>query len=109
MHKIFFTRVVDPKFRGIETDPSVADQAEKTDFPRLASYLESVIPPSLYLVEDRFTLADIAVASPFATMALGGCTVDPRTHPKTARYREGILSRPSFATLIEDEKTPLAA
>jgi glutathione S-transferase len=66
-------------------------------------------PASGYLVEDRFTLADIAVASPFATMALGGCPVDARTHPKTKAYLEGVLARPSFAELLEKEKAVLAA
>ncbi len=107
--KVFFTRVVGPKFLGIETDPAVADEAQKTLFPRLVNYLEGAIPASGYLVEDRFTLADIAVASPFATMAFADCAVDPKTHPKTARYLEGILARPSFAQLLEQEKAMLAA
>ncbi|HKR89477.1 MAG TPA: glutathione S-transferase family protein [Phenylobacterium sp.] len=107
--KIFFTRVVGPKFLGLETDPAVADQAQREQFPKLVDYLERVIPASGYLVEDRFTLADIAVASPFATMAMADCVVDPATHPKTAAYLAGILARPSFAGLIEKERAFLAA
>lgn len=107
--KVFFTRVVGPKFMGIETDPAVADKAQANDFPKLVDYLESVIPASGYLVEDRFTLADIAVASPFATMALADCPVNAQTHPKTAAYLAGILARPSFAGLLEKEKGFLAA
>jgi glutathione S-transferase len=107
--KIFFTRVVGPRFLGMATDLAVADAAQADDFPRLVDYLESVVPASGYLVEDRFTLADIAVASPFATMALADCPVNPATHPKTARYLEGVLARPSFAALIAQEKAMLAA
>ena len=107
--KIAFTRLVGPRFLGLETDPAVADEAQKTQFPKLVDYLEGVIPPSGYLVENRFTLADIAVASPFASMAHCDCAVDSKTHPRTARYLEGILSRPSFAGLIEREKAFLAA
>jgi glutathione S-transferase len=107
--KIFFTRVVGPRFMGMTTDLAVADAAQADDFPKLADYLESVVPASGYLVEDRFTLADIAVASPFATMALADCPVNSATHPKTVRYLEGILARPSFATLIAQEKAMLAA
>jgi glutathione S-transferase len=107
--KIFFTRVVGPKFMGIQTDPAVADAAQRDAFPKLVDYLESLIPPSGYLVEDRFTLADISIASPFATMALGGCPVSAETHPRTAAYLDGILARPSFAGLIEKEKALLAA
>lgn len=107
--RIFFTRVVGPKFLGMKTDPAVADEAQRTDFPKLVDYLEGMIPASGFLVEDRFTLADIAVASPFATMALADCPVDPKTHPKTCAYLAGVLARPSFAGLIEKEKGFLAA
>ena len=54
--KIFFNRVVGPKLMGLETDLAVADAAQRNDFPRMVDYLEGVIPPSGYLVEDRFTL-----------------------------------------------------
>lgn len=107
--KVFFNRVVAPRFMGMEGDLAAADEAQKTEFPKLVDYLESVIPPSGFLVEDRFTLADIAVASPFATLALGACAVDATRHPKSAAYLEKILARPSFARLLEKEKAALAA
>lgn len=106
--KIFFTRVVGPKFLKIPTDPAVADAAQRDTFPKLVDYVESVIPASGYLVEDRFTLADIAVASPFATLAYVDCPVNAGSHPKTAAYLERILARESFARLIEQEKALLA-
>ena len=102
--KIFFNRFVAPRLLGREGDLAAADEAQKTEFPKLVDYLESVLPPSGYLVEDRFTLADIAVASPFATMQHASCATDPATHPKTAAYLESILARPSFARLLAAEK-----
>jgi glutathione S-transferase len=107
--KIAFARLVGPRFMGVQTDLAAADEAQRTEFPKLADYLEGVIPASGYLVEDRFTLADIAVASPFASMALVDCQVDAKSHPKTARYLEAILARPSFATLLQQERAFLAA
>jgi glutathione S-transferase len=107
--KIAFARLVGPRFLGVQTDLAEADEVQRTEFPRLVDYLEGVIPASGYLVEDRFTLADIAVASPFASMALVDCQVDAKTHPKTARYLETILGRPSFAGLLEKERAFLAA
>jgi glutathione S-transferase len=102
--KIFFNRFVAPRLLGREGDLAAADEAQKTEFPKLVDYLEGVLPPSGYLVEDRFTLADIAVVSPFATMGYAACAPDPATHPKTAAYIEAILARPSFAGLLEKEK-----
>lgn len=107
--KIFFNRVVSPKFFGRPGDLAAADEAQKTEFPKLMDYLESVVPASGYLVEDRFTLADIAVASPLATLALGGCEVETQQHPKAAAYVAKICERPSFAKLIAQEKAQLAA
>jgi glutathione S-transferase len=107
--KIFFNRVVAPRFMGREGDLAAADEAQKVEFPKLMDYLEKVIPASGFLVEDRFTLADIAVVSPLATLSHGGCPVDAATHPKTAAYVAKICERPSFATLIAQEKAMLAA
>ncbi len=107
--KIFFNRVVSPKFFGRPGDLAAADAAQETEFPKLMDYLEGVVPASGYLVEDRFTLADIAVASPLATLALGGCEVQAQRHPKAAAYVAKIWERPSFAKLIAQEKAQLAA
>jgi glutathione S-transferase len=107
--KIFFNRVVAPRFMNQEGDLAAADEAQKTEFPKLIDYLESVLPASGYLVEDRFTLADIAVVSPLATMSLGGCSVDGAAHPQSAAYVAKIIGRRSFATLIAQEKAALAA
>lgn len=107
--KVFFNRIVSPRFLGRDGDLAAADEAQRADFPRLMDYLEGVIPASGYLVEDRFTLADIAVASPLATMAHADCAVDPARWPRSAAYLETILARPSFAAIIEREKATLAA
>jgi glutathione S-transferase len=107
--KIFFNRVVSPKFFGRPGDLAAADEAQKTEFPKLMDYLESVAPASGYLVEDRFTLADIAVASPLATLMHGDCHMDAKSHPKAHAYVSRIWERPSFAKLIAQEKAALAA
>ncbi|MFN3582392.1 glutathione S-transferase family protein [Phenylobacterium sp.] len=107
--KIVFNRLVSPRFLGKPGDLAAADEAQRTEFPKLMDYLESVIPASGYLVEDRFTLADIAVASPLITMGHADCHVAGDTHPKTAAYVAKIAERPSFAGLIAKEKAFLAA
>lgn len=66
--KMFFNRLVGPRFLGIEGDQAVADAAERDELPPILDYLEKTIPDSGFLVEDRLTLADLAVASPFANL-----------------------------------------
>ncbi|HEV7157902.1 MAG TPA: glutathione S-transferase family protein [Caulobacteraceae bacterium] len=104
MGKVFFNKVVSPMFLGKPGDLAAAETAEKDEFPPLMDYLEKVIPESGHLVDDRLTLADLAVASPFVNFAHCGIHVDKARHPKTAAYVEAILARPSFAPIIAKEK-----
>ena len=107
--KLFFNRIVSPRFLGKPGNLEVADAAEATEMPPILAYLESVIPPSGFLVGDRLTLADLAVASPFVNLAHAGGMVDPATYPKLASYLAAILARPSFAAMVATEQRMLAA
>jgi glutathione S-transferase len=106
--KIFFNRVVAPTFLGRSGDAAVADAAERDEFPPICDYLETVIPESGFLVEDRLTLADLAIASPMANLPYMDMQIDPARYPRLARYVASILSRPSFEKWIEREKAMLA-
>jgi len=104
--KMFFNRVVAPKFMGRPGDMDVADKAEKEELPPVLDYLESIAPQSGFLVGDSLTLADIAVASPFANFRY--MDTDLTRWPKAAAYIDSILARPSFASLIEVESRILS-
>lgn len=101
--KMFFNRIVAPRFLGLPGDEEIATKAECEELPPLLDYLEGVIPASGYLVEDRLTLADISVASPFANLQHINVAIDPARHPKVLAYVERILARPSFAPMIAQE------
>lgn len=105
---IFFNRIVAPRFLKRDGDLSAADAAERVTLPPLLDYLEGVIPESGFLVGDRLTLADLAVASPFANLAHCGVTIDAGRYPKVTRYVAAILARPSFAGSVEREAAFLA-
>ncbi|HWH17879.1 MAG TPA: glutathione S-transferase family protein [Allosphingosinicella sp.] len=101
--KMFFNRIVAPRFLGREGDASVADAAERGELPPLLDYIERVLPDSGWLVEDRLTLADIAVASPFANLRHLGIGIEPQGRPKLSAFVERMLSRPSFSRLVDKE------
>lgn len=101
--KMFFNRVVAPRFLGQPGDEAIAARAECEELPPLLDYLETKIPPSGFLVEDRLTLADISVASPFANFRHLDVVLDPGRYPKLAAYVERMLARPSFAPWIARE------
>jgi glutathione S-transferase len=101
--RMFFNRIVAPRFLGVPGDEEIAAKAECDELPPLLDYLERVIPQSGFLVEDRLTLADISVASPFANLQHLNVAVDPARHPRLKSYVEAILARPSFAPWIARE------
>jgi len=106
---IFGNRFVLPRVLKLDCDHEAADSAERDLLPPLCDYLENVIPASGFLVEDRLTLADIAVTSPFATLGCIGVKADPGRHPRTAAYIEAILARPSFATILAKDQAMVSA
>jgi len=106
--QMFFNRIVAPRFLGREGDLAAADKAERETLPPLLDYLEGAIPDSGFLVGDALTLADLAVASPFANFAHCGVTIDDRRYPKLVRYAASILARPSFAKSVARETAVLA-
>jgi glutathione S-transferase len=106
--KIFFNKIVAPRFLGREGDLSAAETAERDELPPLLDYLEGVIPDSGFLVDDWLTLADIAVAGPFANLSHCDVAIDNERYPRITAYVAGILSRPSLAQYIEREAAYLA-
>lgn len=106
--KIFFNKIVAPRFLGREGDLEAAEMAERDELPPLLDYLEGAIPDSNYLVGDRLTLADISVAGPFANFSHCNVAIDQGCYPKIMSYVRSILSRPSFAQYVEREAAYLA-
>jgi glutathione S-transferase len=102
MGKMFFNRIVSPMFLRRPGDLDAADTAERQELPTLLDYLEREVDGKHFLVGGRLTLADIAVASPFANFGHLGC--DMARWPAAEAYVEAILARASFAGIIEREK-----
>jgi glutathione S-transferase len=101
---IFFNRIVAPRFLKRQGDLAAAERAERDELPPILDYLESAVPESGFLVEDRLTLADIAVASPLVNVRHHlGIDIDAGCRPRLAAYLDGILSRPSFTHWIDRE------
>jgi glutathione S-transferase len=107
--KMFFNRVVSPRFLNRPGDLAAADKAEAEELPPILAYIERMLPDSGFLVEDRLTLADIAVASPFVNLAHAGHAIDAARYPRTAAFAARMLARPSFADMVAAETAALAA
>ena len=107
--KIFFNRIVAPRFMGRPGDLEAAEQAELNELPPILEYREKVVPgDGGYLVGGGLTLADLAVAGPFANFRHTETKVCPERYPRTVAYVDRILARPSFAQWVERETAMLA-
>jgi glutathione S-transferase len=102
--KMFFNRIVAPRFMGRAGDEAVAKGAERDELPPILDYVETVVPDGEgFLVGNRLTLADIAMASPFVNLKHLEVELDQSRYPKTVAYVQRILSRASFKPLVEKE------
>ena len=105
---VFRERVVNPRFLKQESDLAAIEKALNEDLPPVYDYLESQVSGSDAIVGGRFSVADIAVASPFVNLMHGGERVDASRWPKLATYLDAVHARPSFRALIEEETQALA-
>lgn len=107
--KMFYNRIVAPRFMRREGDEQVAMAAEREELPPLLDYLDRTVPePGGFLVDGRITLADISIASGFANLLHLGCERDLERHARVYAYVDRILARQSFAPWIEREAAFLA-
>ncbi len=104
MGPMFINRIIMPKFMGMDGDLAAADKAEKEDLPPLLDKLEALMPEDGgFLVEDRLTIADIALASPFVNLKHAGYELDAASHPKLTKWYSAIVGRDSYAAHIAAE------
>ena len=104
--KIFFARVVGPRFFNQPTDEAAVAKAINEDLPPLFDYLESQLAGD-WLVGKDFSIADIGVGTQFANLRLAGVSVDAARWPKLARYVARVHERPSFRALIDEDRAAL--
>src|SRR3569833_3269694 len=94
--KIFFNRIVAPRFFGRPCDEDAVEQAELNDLPPILDYLEKVVPSDEgYLVGKQQTHTENTKTSPFANFRHTNTNVDRERYPRTVAYVERILARPS--------------
>ena len=76
-------------------------------FDAAGDFLEARIPDSGFLVDDRLTLADIAMVQSFVNFGHVCAPIDAGKHPKVAAYIAAMHARPSIAPWIALERAAL--
>lgn len=108
--KVFFPLVLKPLLGGTgQVDPAdeaLAEKAVAEELPLYWDYLERELGDRDYLVGNRLTIADLAVASPFVNLRHAGVAPERKRWPRLRAFLERMHGRPSFKKLI-DEETPV--
>ncbi len=108
MGKMFFNRIVAPLFMRRDGDLEAAAKAEAEELPPILGYFESVAPaPGKFLVGETITIGDIGVGCQLANLRY--LKIDLSKWPKTKAWADGLHARPSFAPIIEQNTSLLAA
>ena len=106
--KLFFNRIVAPRFIGRPGDEEAAARAEAEELPPLLAYVDRIAPdPGNFLVGGRLTIADLALAMPFANLRHVARATDEADYPRAFAFADSILSRPSIAPWLEREQALL--
>jgi glutathione S-transferase len=103
VHGLFFQTVIRPNILKQPTDAAAVAAILDTAVPKVFGYLERTIGGD-YLVDGRFGIADIAVASNLINFHYLGHRIDPRRFPKLAGYLLRALRHPSIAAALRAEQ-----
>ncbi|MGH7821113.1 MAG: glutathione S-transferase family protein [Candidatus Binatia bacterium] len=108
--KVFFQRIVGPRFFNQPTDEAVVAKAVDEELPPMFDYLEGELKQgAMTFVGDQFTVGDIGIGSVFVNLQHAGVGPDAKRWPKLARFLAATFERPSFRALIQEEKAMLGA
>ena len=103
LHAPFMQRIVMPMY-GEETDEDEVQRTLAEGVPGIFDYLEGQVHGREYLAGDRFSIADIAVVSPFVNFFHAGEAIDTSRWPDLATYVERIQSRDSFQACLNEDQ-----
>lgn len=104
-----FQPMVLRRFIGKDADEARARETIEQKLPPALDYLEKEIGDREFLVADRFSIADIAVATQFCNLRLSGFDVDRARWPRLAAFLERAHQRSSFRKCVEEETAILDA
>ena len=97
---VFFERVVKPHVLHQASDESQVEKLLQDAVPQVLDYLESQIQSDRDTLLPRFSIADAALGAQLGNLTWAGVEIDARRWPRTARYFQTLLARPSFKTAM---------
>lgn len=99
---IFFQRFMRPRVFKQEPDEEMIANIINNRLPPMQTYLENHISHSGFVFGD-FTMADLAMVSPFINASYAGYEVDAATWPKLAGLIDRVKALPEVAAILAEE------
>jgi glutathione S-transferase len=100
---LFYERIV-KKLLGQAADEMICATTLTENIPPVFDYLETALGKRDYLVENTFSIADIAVGTMLVNFEHAGEVPDAKRWPKLAAYTARIHARPSFKACLDEER-----
>jgi len=98
---VFFQRVIMPNKLNLETDEEAVARLLDKAVPRVLDYLSSCLGDDEFMVGGGFSIADIAITSPFVNFMLAGEKVDADRWPEFASYIQRVHALPCYAAIVK--------
>jgi glutathione S-transferase len=99
---VFRNRLLKP-LMGKVCDEVAVKGAMQEKLPEHFDYLEKCLGEQQWFVDDRFSLADIAIACQLVNLRHGEEELDAQRWPKLAAHFERTLARPALAEIVQGE------
>lgn len=99
---VFRNRLLKP-LMGKVCDEVAVKGAMQEKLPEHFDYLEKCLGEQQWFVDDRFSLADIAIACQLVNLRHGEERLDAQRWPKLAAHFERTLARPALAEIVQGE------
>ena len=97
---IFFERFIKPNIMQAECDEQRVQTLLADELPPLLDYIEQQVPEDGDHILAQFSIADCAIGAQLSGMKFANEEIDAARWPKTSRYLEALLARPSFKTAM---------
>lgn len=102
-----FGRKIIAPLRGTPIDHAAIEKTLAEELPPVFDYLEEQVGTREFLVGDRFSIADVSVATHFVNFGHAGYRVDVARWPQLAGWVTRQLARPIFVKLAAQDRQVL--
>jgi len=99
-----FGRKIIAPLRGAAVDHAAIEKTLAEELPPVFDYLEGQTGGREYLVGDRFSIADVSIATHFVNFGHAGYEVDAGRWPRLAAWVKRHLARPIFVDLAAQDR-----